>query len=85
MATPPSVEAKQLLEQLVALTGAVKQLAERTDVPVRPFADTTEADRIRQRVAFGYQVLGTLSGRLSYLLEENQQDYDLGRRGWQAN
>jgi len=65
MATPPSVDAKQLLEQLVALTGAVKQLAERTDVPVRPFADTTEADRIRQRVAFGYQVLGTLSGRVS--------------------
>jgi uncharacterized membrane protein SpoIIM required for sporulation len=27
----------------------------------------------------------SLSGRLSYLLEENQQDYDLGRRGWQAN
>jgi hypothetical protein len=65
MATPSSVDAKQLLEQLVALTGAVKQLAERTDVPVRPFADTTEADRIRQRVAFGYQVLGTLSGRVS--------------------
>ena len=64
MATPPS-DSKQLLEQLVALTGAVKQLAERADAPARPVADRTAADRIRQRVAFGYQVLGTLSGRVS--------------------
>jgi hypothetical protein len=65
MATSSSIDANQLLTQLVALTSAVQQLAERPDVPARPLADVSEADRIRQRVAFGYQVLGTLSGRVS--------------------
>jgi hypothetical protein len=66
---------QQLMEQLVELTEAVKNLAER---PVRPPAvivdvdvdadDTpaqTEADRVQQRVAFSYRALGTLTGRVS--------------------
>ena len=63
------------MEQLVELTEAVKNLAER---PARPPAvivdvdvdadDTpaqTEADRVQQRVAFSYRALGTLTGRVS--------------------
>ena len=66
---------QQLMEQLVELTEAVKNLAER---PARPPAvivdvdvdadDTpaqTEADRVQQRVAFSYRALGTLTGRVS--------------------
>lgn len=66
--TPPTSAARteQLFEQLVQLTDAVKQLAEHTQ-PRTPSLQTTatEADRIRQRVTFGYQVIGTLSGRVS--------------------
>ena len=61
-ATKPP-EGNPLLEQLVQLTDAVRQLAER-QVATAPDPDTA-ADRIRQRVAFGYQVLGTLTGRVS--------------------
>jgi hypothetical protein len=62
---------QQLIEQMVKLTEAVKDLAER---PVRPPAvivdadDTpaqTESDRVQQRVAFSYRALGTLTGRVS--------------------
>lgn len=63
MATAPSADNSQLLDQLVQLTDAVKQLAERPAQPV--VVARTDADRIRQRVAFGYQVLGTLTGRVS--------------------
>ncbi|MDT0354014.1 hypothetical protein [Pseudonocardia charpentierae] len=70
MANTPSTDSKQLLEELATLARAVKQLAERVDVPVRPAAEVTEADRIRQRVAFGYQVLGTLMGRVSSASDE---------------
>lgn len=65
MATPTSGDTKQLLEQLVQLTDAVKQLAERPTAQRSTFDAPTDADRIRQRVAFGYQALGTLSGRVS--------------------
>jgi hypothetical protein len=68
MTTQNTGDTKQLLEQLVALTDAVKQLAERPTsqpAPAALFEPTTAADRIRQRVAFGYQVLGTLTGRVS--------------------
>jgi len=68
MATPTSGDSKQLLEQLVALTDAVKQLAERPAAQpavLESSERSTTSDRIRQRVAFGYQVLGTLTGRVS--------------------
>lgn len=57
---------QEMLEQLVQLTQAVKELAERPDghrhaqVP-----EPTDADRVRQRVAFGYAALGALTGRVS--------------------
>ncbi|MGQ0718388.1 MAG: hypothetical protein ACT4NP_13975 [Pseudonocardiales bacterium] len=53
---------KELLEELVK---AVKQLAERPAPQPSSFDSSTAADRIRQRVAFSYQVLGTLTGRVS--------------------
>jgi hypothetical protein len=65
--TPSSSAARpddKLLEQLVALTAAVKDLAERPPA-ASPLVDTSEEDRIRQRVAFGYRALGTLMGRVS--------------------
>jgi hypothetical protein len=64
MPTSTAGENRQLLDQLVQLTEAVKRLAERPEP--RPAADRqTEADRVRERVAFGYQALGTLTGRVS--------------------
>lgn len=54
----------QLLEQLVGLTDAVKRLAEHT-APGPITTGVTEADRIRERVAFSYRALGTLTGRVS--------------------
>jgi hypothetical protein len=64
MPTSTAGENRQLLDQLVQLTEAVKRLAERPEP--RPEADRlTEADRVRQRVAFGYQALATLTGRVS--------------------
>jgi hypothetical protein len=67
MPTSTSGDNRQLLDQLVQLTDAVKRLAERQEprgetVFIEPI---TEADRIRQRVAFGYQALGALLGRVS--------------------
>jgi hypothetical protein len=60
---------QELLEQLVQLTQAVKDLAERPDGDrppvISPIAEITEADRVRQRVAFGYAALGALTGRVS--------------------
>ena len=71
---------QQLLQQLVELTEAVKELAARPghppiedperspvviDVDIDERAPVTDADRVRQRVAFGYQSLGTLTGRVS--------------------
>ena len=62
MATPTSADTKQLLEQL---TDAIRQLADRP-VPQRfDFDQPTDAERVRQRVGFGYRALGTLSGRVS--------------------
>ncbi|MDP8926993.1 MAG: hypothetical protein M3O70_00025 [Actinomycetota bacterium] len=57
-AAPPDV-----LEQLVQLTQAIKDLAERTE-PDPPDEDGA-ARRQRQRVDFGYRALGTLMGRSS--------------------
>lgn len=54
----------QLLEQLVGLTEAVKRLAEHT-APGPITTGVTEADRTRERVAFSYRALGTLTGRVS--------------------
>jgi hypothetical protein len=64
---PPTQQ--QLMEQLVQLTDAVKDLAHR-QVGHRPgldgaFADVDADDRVRQRVAFSYQALGALTGRVS--------------------
>jgi hypothetical protein len=71
---------QQLLQQLVELTEAVKELAARPghppaedpqrppvviDVDIDERAPVTDADRVRQRVAFSYQALGTLTGRVS--------------------
>ena len=64
---------QQLMKQLVELTGAVKELAERPearppvviDVDIDDPAVTTDADRVQQRVAFSYRALGTLTGRVS--------------------
>ncbi|MGH2741469.1 MAG: hypothetical protein ACRDN8_03075 [Thermoleophilaceae bacterium] len=53
---------KELLEELCK---SIKQLAERPAPQPSSFDSSTAADRIRQRVAFGYQVLGTLTGRVS--------------------
>ncbi len=68
------------MQQLVELTEAVKELAVRPghsplELPGRPpvvidvdidDADrVTDADRVHQRVAFSYQALGTLTGRVS--------------------
>ena len=72
---------QQLMQQLVELTEAVKELAaptagiRRSNSPggrrssstsrsIEP-APVTDADRVRQRVAFSYQALGTLTGRVS--------------------
>lgn len=65
MPTTNAGDNKQLLQQLVQLTDAVKQLAERPTPQPPAFEPSTAADRIRQRVAFGYRVLGTLTGRVS--------------------
>jgi len=71
---------EQLMQQLVELTEAVKTLAARpghppaetpqrppvvVDVDIDEPAPVTDADRVRQRVAFSYQALGTLTGRVS--------------------
>jgi hypothetical protein len=56
---------QELMEQLVRLTDAVKQLADREPAPTTRFPEVTEAARVRQRVAFGYQALGSLLGRVS--------------------
>lgn len=71
---------EQLMQQLVQLTEAVKELAARpghppSETPERPpvvidvdideRVPLTDADRVRQRVAFSYQALGTLTGRVS--------------------
>lgn len=63
MSTTARSSERPLLEQLVQLTEAVKQLAEQTtsDRPGRPSDD----EQVRQRVAFSYQALGTLTGRVS--------------------
>jgi hypothetical protein len=57
---------QQLMEQLVLLTDAVRDLASR-QVGADSDGDraVTDADRIRQRVAFSYQALGALTGRTS--------------------
>ena len=63
---------QDLMAQLVELTAAIKEIAERPaprppvviDVDVDPPV-STEADRVRQRVAFSYLALGTLTGRVS--------------------
>jgi hypothetical protein len=54
----------QLGELLVGLTDAVNRLAEHT-APEPITTGVTEADRIRERVAFSYRALGTLTGRVS--------------------
>jgi hypothetical protein len=58
---------QQLMEQLVQLTDAVKDLAQH-QVGRSPGLDgdrpTGDDDRIRQRVAFSYQALGALTGRV---------------------
>jgi hypothetical protein len=61
----PTPSSSQLLAQLVALTEAVKDLAERDCEQPDAAESRSEADRVRQRVAFGYQVLGALTGRVS--------------------
>jgi hypothetical protein len=55
---------QEMLEQLVRLTSAVQSLAERQGDDHREPAEVTDADRVRQRVAFGYQALGALTGRV---------------------
>jgi hypothetical protein len=57
---------QQLMEQLVLLTDAVRDLAQR-QVGAHPDGGraVTDADQIRQRVAFSYQALGALTGRTS--------------------
>ena len=67
MAASTSSDDNPLLAQLVALTKSIQALAEhpRPATPVASVLDSTDADRIRQRVTFGYQVLGTLTGRVS--------------------
>jgi|tagenome__1003787_1003787.scaffolds.fasta_scaffold20965293_3 hypothetical protein len=65
MAASTSGNDNPLLAQLVVLTEAIKSLAEHPAAPPVSFDASTEADRIRQRVTFGYQVLGTLTGRVS--------------------
>lgn len=54
----------QLHELLAGLTNAVNRLAEHT-APEPTTTGVTEADRIRERVAFSYRALGTLTGRVS--------------------
>ena len=71
---------QELMQRLVELTEAVKEIAARaghpaTEIPhQRPVvidvdadepAPLTDAERVRQRVAFSYQALGTLTGRVS--------------------
>lgn len=57
---------EEMLEQLVRLTQAVKDLAERPDGHRHPeVLEITDADRVRQRVSFGYAALGALTGRVS--------------------
>ncbi len=67
MPTPAQTSA-QLMNQLIELTDAVKQLAQR---PIEIEVDAvereaiTDTQRIRQRVSFSYQAIGTLTGRVS--------------------
>jgi hypothetical protein len=67
MPTPAQTSA-ELMKQLIELTDAVKQLAQR---PIEIEVDEVEreaitvTDRIRQRVSFSYQALGALTGRVS--------------------
>jgi hypothetical protein len=64
---------QQLMQQLVELTEAVKDLAERSARPPAVDADVdaddtparTDAERVQQRVAFSYRALGALTGRVS--------------------
>jgi hypothetical protein len=56
---------QQLMEQLVHLTDAVRDLAQRQVGSHPDGGPPTDADRIRQRVAFSYQALGLLTGRTS--------------------
>ncbi len=56
---------QRLMEQLVQLTEAVKHLAESPAGRSTPVDTSTEADRARQRVTFGYRALGALTGRVS--------------------
>jgi hypothetical protein len=55
---------QEMLEQLVRLTSAVQSLAERHGHDHREPAEVSDADLVRQRVAFGYQALGALTGRV---------------------
>jgi hypothetical protein len=56
---------QQLMEQLVQLTDAVRDLA-RHQVGTHPDGGApSDAERIRQRVTFSYQALGALTGRTS--------------------
>ncbi|NAZ87309.1 hypothetical protein [Kineococcus indalonis] len=61
----PNPTQDKLLEQLVNLTAAVQRLAEASSVPAVAVRDVSHAEAVRQRVAFGYRVLGTLTGRVS--------------------
>jgi len=66
---------QQLVDQLLQLTEAVKNLAEQSARPPAVIVDAdldaddtparTEADRVQQRVDFSYRTLGTLTGRVS--------------------
>ncbi len=56
---------QELLEQLVQLTAAVKLVAQERGHDHRGPSEVSDADRVRQRVAFGYQALGALTGRVS--------------------
>ena len=66
MPTPAQTSA-ELMTQLIELTEAVKQLAQR---PIEIEVDDVEpgitaTERIRQRISFSYQALGALTGRVS--------------------
>ena len=56
---------QQLMEQLVQLTDAVRDLAQSQAGSRADGGAQADADRIRQRVAFSYQALGALTGRTS--------------------
>lgn len=61
----PTSSQDKLLQQLIDLTAAVRNLAEAATTPAPAGPAPSHAESVRQRVAFSYRALGALTGRVS--------------------